>query len=114
MMACVAVMEGSFLLGKTKCVYDYMEVVKMKGKVKNPNCVGVCRKAMEMSGVECPGWDMSTRDHEDIGKCVVAIKNILRYGVPCQKERCPVGHDYESETYITALCGDIGGFAGDR
>ena len=95
------------MLGKTKCVYDYMEVVKMEGKVKNRNCVGVCRKAMEMSGIECPGWDMSTRDHEDIGKCVVAVKNILRYGVPCQKERWPVGHDYESATHVTAMCGDI-------
>jgi hypothetical protein len=105
---------GFFFCWENQSVYIDLEVVEMEGKVKNANCVGVCKKAMETAGIECPGWDMSTWDHEDIGKCVVAIKNILRYGVPCQKERCPVGHDYESETYITALCGDIGGFAGDR
>ena len=86
----------------------------MNDKVKNPNCVGVCRKAMEMACVECPAWNPETLErssYEERRKAILVIKNS---NVPCQKERCPVGHDYESETYINALCGDIGGFAGDR
>ena len=80
----------------------------------NPDCIAVCRKAMESAGVRCPGWYPKRTKNADYEGHKEAIRVILRRGIPHAAERWPVGHDYECETHVTALCGIVSAYAGDR
>jgi hypothetical protein len=99
-------------------VYIFVEVIEMAAENKNPDCVAVCRKAIETAGIECPGWDMKKNkwlfESSDGVRPIRKVLNvIINKGVPCQRERWPYGHDGECQTFITALCGDLSGYAGE-
>jgi len=89
-------------------------VEKLLATNSNPDCIAVCRKAMESAGVRCPGWYPKRAPHADYSEHKDAIRVILRSGIPHAAERWPVGHDYEYETHITAMCGIVSAYAGDR